>query len=194
MVFTFSGRENSQFVWLVCAHNSLWAQLPHLQKHITKCNWGEMELWCCDREENFLILFYESELAHPELWSGRFLRWESRRSPPAVSSFAPHSAWTPSATWSLLPAEQERKDAAAVTATAREIHHSGHAYLGDAELAGRQLRLHLVHLLAAVAHGALQLLAAFDHGLHLWLHLADVKTSHCELFINQAAALLLLLH
>lgn len=68
------------------------------------------------------------------------------------------------------------------------------AYLGNTQLAGCHLGLHLVHLLAAVAQRALQLFAAFDHGLYLWLHFADVKTSHCELFVNQATALLLLLH
>lgn len=66
------------------------------------------------------------------------------------------------------------------------------SYLGDAELAGSQLRLHLVHLLGALSPGALQLFAALHHRLHLWLHLADVETGDGELFINETAALLLL--
>lgn len=41
------------------------------------------------------------------------------------------------------------------------------SYLGDAELAGSQLRLHLVHLLGALSPGALQLFAALHHRLHL---------------------------
>lgn len=40
------------------------------------------------------------------------------------------------------------------------------SYLGDAQLAGSQLLLVLVHLLVALGLGALQLLAAFHHGLH----------------------------
>ncbi len=40
-------------------------------------------------------------------------------------------------------------------------------YLGDAELAGSQLRLHLLHLLGAFCSGALQLFAALHHRLHL---------------------------
>lgn len=41
------------------------------------------------------------------------------------------------------------------------------SYLGDAELAGSQLRLHLLHLLGALSLGALQLFAALHHRLHL---------------------------
>lgn len=41
------------------------------------------------------------------------------------------------------------------------------SYLGDAELAGSQLHLHLVHLLGAPGLGALQLFAALHHHLHL---------------------------
>lgn len=66
-------------------------------------------------------------------------------------------------------------------------------YLGDAELAGGQLLLVLVHLLVALRLGALQLFAAFHHGLHFRLHLADVQTGHCELLVDHAAAALVLL-
>lgn len=65
-------------------------------------------------------------------------------------------------------------------------------HLGDAQLAGGQLLLVLVHLLVALWLGALQLLAAFCHGLHFWLHLTDVETGHCELLVDHAAALMLL--
>lgn len=41
------------------------------------------------------------------------------------------------------------------------------SYLGDAELAGSQLHLHLLHLLGALGLGALQLFAALHHRLHL---------------------------
>lgn len=169
-----------------------------------------MGLLSWDKEDNLWMRFCDSAVAHPERWSGRSLHWESLHPPPAVSSSAPRSAATLSATWSLLQAEQESKDTnvrwnrsaigAAVPPSDQAIAHTAamlaarSSYLGDAELAGCQLCLHLSHLLAAVAHSALQLLAAFDHCLHLWLHLADVKTSHRELFINQAAALLLLFH
>ena len=69
-----------------------------------------------------------------------------------------------------------------------------HSYLGDAKLAGSKLLLILVHLLVALCLGALQLFAAFGHGLHFRLHLADVQTSHCELLVDHAAAALMLLH
>lgn len=64
--------------------------------------------------------------------------------------------------------------------------------LGDAELAGCQLPVHLLHLLGALGLGAFQLLAALHHRLHFGLHLADVKTSNSELFVDDTAALLLL--
>lgn len=67
------------------------------------------------------------------------------------------------------------------------------SYLGDAQLAGGQLLLVLVHLVVALRLCALQLLAALRHGLHFALHLADVETSHCELLVYQAAAALVLL-
>ncbi len=67
------------------------------------------------------------------------------------------------------------------------------SYLGDAQLAGSQLLLVLVHLLVALGLGALQLLAAFHHGLHFWLHLTDVEASHCELLLDHATAALVLL-
>lgn len=66
------------------------------------------------------------------------------------------------------------------------------AYLGDAQLAGGQLLLVLVHLLVALGLGALQLLAALHHALHLGLHLADVEARHGELLVDQPAALVLL--
>lgn len=66
------------------------------------------------------------------------------------------------------------------------------SYLGDAELAGSQLHLRLLQLLGSLCLGALQLFAALDHRLHLWLHLTDVETGHSELFINETTALLLL--
>lgn len=66
-------------------------------------------------------------------------------------------------------------------------------YLGDAELAGGQLLLVLVHLLVALCLGALQLFAAFRHGFHFRLHLADVQAGHCKLLVNHAAAALVLL-
>lgn len=62
--------------------------------------------WNWDKENNCLI---DSEVAHPELWSGQFLHWESLHSRPAASSSARHSAATLSVTWSLLQAEQECK-------------------------------------------------------------------------------------
>ena len=62
----------------------------------------------------------------------------------------------------------------------------------DAQLAGGQLQLVLVHLLVALRLGALQLLAALHHGLHLRLHLADVEAGHRELLVDHAAALVLL--
>lgn len=65
-------------------------------------------------------------------------------------------------------------------------------YLGDAELAGIQMALHLVQLLAALRLTALQLFAALHHGLHLRLHLTDVEPGHSELLVNETAALLLL--
>lgn len=66
-------------------------------------------------------------------------------------------------------------------------------YLGDTELAGSQLPLHLLHLLVALRLSALQLFAALHHRPHLRLHLTDVETGHSELLINQTAALLLLM-
>lgn len=68
----------------------------------------------------------------------------------------------------------------------------GSSYLGDTELAGSQLPLHLLHLLEALRLGALQLFAALHHRLHLGLHLTDVETGHSEFFINETTALLLL--
>lgn len=67
------------------------------------------------------------------------------------------------------------------------------SYLGDTELAGGQLPLRLLHLLGAHQLGALQLFTALHHRLHLGLHLTDVETGHCEFFINEATALLLLI-
>ena len=46
--------------------------------------------------------------------------------------------------------------------------------------------------LSALGLGALQLLAALHHGLHLGLHLADVEARHRELLVDQPAALVLL--
>lgn len=66
------------------------------------------------------------------------------------------------------------------------------SYLGDAELAGGQLTLCLVHLLAALGLGALQLFQPLHHRLHIRLHLADVETRHGELFVEETTAVLLL--
>lgn len=68
----------------------------------------------------------------------------------------------------------------------------GESHLGGSELTGGQLLLHLLHLLAAFSLAALQLLAALHHGFHLRLHFADVETGDGELFIDDAATLLLL--
>jgi len=81
--------------------------------------------------------------------------------------------------WELLPPMGEEEG-------------GGGAHLGDAQLAGSQLLLVLVHLLVALRLGALQLLAALHHGLHLRLHLADVEARHRELLVDHAAALVLL--
>lgn len=59
-------------------------------------------------------------------------------------------------------------------------------YLRDAELTCSKLFLVLIHFLIALRLGALQLLAALHHALHLRFHLADVQSGHCELFVNHA--------
>lgn len=66
------------------------------------------------------------------------------------------------------------------------------SHLGGSELTGGQVLLHLLHLLAAFSLAALQLLATLHHGFHLRLHFADVETGSGELFIDDAATLLLL--
>lgn len=73
--------------------------------------------------------------------------------------------------------------------------HSGFysAHLRDAKLAGCQFLLILIHLLVALRLCALKLLAALRHGLYFRLHLADVETGHCELFVYHAAAAFVLL-
>lgn len=69
---------------------------------------------------------------------------------------------------------------------------AGGGYLGDSELEGNQLHLCRLNLLGALGPGALQLFAVLHHRLHLRLHLADVETSHGELLVDEAAALVLL--
>lgn len=64
-------------------------------------------------------------------------------------------------------------------------------YLRDTELTGCELFFVLIHFLVALGLSALQLFAALHQSLHLRLHLTDVQTSHCELFINETSTLML---
>lgn len=187
MVFTFSGREKGPCVSLLCKTHH-WMESVNGPVMLGPGGGFNGVLWRWGGSPWALIRTISS--LRESTFSSSCLFFCSRFCIDSVSDLIFASSWTITTDtdvwWEHTPVS------AAVSASGRAIKHSGHGYLGDAELAGCQLGLHLVHLLAAVAHGALQLLAAFHHRLHLWLHLADVKTSHRELFIDQAAALLLL--